>query len=83
MINFNKIDLDRNNDQKLYEIGQLGMYHILKELSKEDLYRQPILIGFLETLIASVFKKVNNDEAAITVIGNITSSYIRKKETKH
>ena len=59
------------------------MYDLLKELEKQNLYKQPILIGLLETLIATIFKKVSNDEIAINVIGNITASYIKKKETKH
>tara|TARA_B100000902_G_scaffold226457_1_gene215017 strand:+ start:172 stop:423 length:252 start_codon:yes stop_codon:yes gene_type:complete len=83
MIEINRIESEKSNNQQLYEIGQLGMYDLLKELEKQNLYKQPILIGLLETLIATIFKKVNNDEIAINVIGNITASYIKKKETKH
>ena len=83
MIDINKIEARKSNNQELYEIGQLGMYDLLKELKKQSLYKQPILIGLLETLIATIFKKVNNDEIAINIIGNITASYIKKKGTKH
>ena len=61
MIKINRIESEKSNNQQLYEIGQLGMYDLLKELEKQNLYKQPILIGLLETLIATIFKKVNNE----------------------
>ena len=78
---------DNNNqdltDQQLYEIGQFGMYAILKELQKDKLYEKPLLFGLLETLISSIFKSLNNDEVAINVIGNMTASNLKKNQTKH
>ena len=70
-------------DQQLYEIGQFGMYAILKELQKDKLYEKPLLFGLLETLISSIFKSLNNDEVAINVIGNMTASNLKKNQTKH
>ena len=70
-------------DQQLYEIGQFGMYAILKELQKDKLYEKPLLFGLLETLISSIFKSLNNDEVAINVIGNMTASNLKKSQTKH
>ena len=78
--NINKQDIE---DQRLFEMGQFGMYAILKELEKDKLYEKAVLFGLLETLISSIFKRVNNDDVAITVIGNITASNLKKNITRH
>ena len=48
--------------QKFYELGQFGMYNVLKDLEKQGLYLQPLIIGMLDNLIAATFKKVGNED---------------------
>ena len=69
--------------QKFYELGQFGMYNVLKDLEKQGLYLQPLIIGMLDNLIAATFKKVNNQEVALKVIQRITSTYLINNNTKH
>ena len=83
MKNFKDLNQKEKDKQQLYELGQFGMYNILKELECKKLYEKPILIGLLDTLIAAVFKKFNNDEKSITAIGNITATYLNNNKTKH
>ena len=83
MIKKNDINQQDIENQRLFEIGQFGMYSILKNLQKDNLYQKPILFGLLDTLISSIFKRVNDDEVTITVIGNMTASNIKKNTTKH
>ncbi len=83
MIKKNDINQQDIENQRLFEIGQFGMYSILKNLQKDNLYQKPIQFGLLDTLISSIFKRVNDDEVTITVIGNMTASNIKKNTTKH
>ena len=69
--------------QKFYELGQFGMYNVLKDLEKQGLYLQPLIIGMLDNLIAATFKKVDNEEVALKVIQRITSTYLINNNTKH
>ena len=69
--------------QKFYELGQFGMYNVLKDLEKQGLYLQPLIIGMLDNLIAATFKKVGNEEVALKVIQRITSTYLINNNTKH
>ena len=77
------MNLKEKNKQKLYEVGQYGMYQILKELEKNKLYSKPVIIGLLDTLIAAMFKITNNNEKTITVIGNITAFYLKESKSRH
>ena len=56
MIKKNDINQQDIENQRLFEIGQFGMYSILKNLQKDNLYQKPILFGLLDTLISSIFK---------------------------
>ncbi len=69
--------------QKFYELGQFGMYNVLKDLEKQGLYLQPLIIGMLDNLIAATFKKVGNEEVALKVIQRITATYLINNNTKH
>ena len=69
--------------QKYYELGQFGMYNLLKDLDKQGLYLQPLIIGMLDNLIAATLTKVGNDKVTLKVIERITSSYLADKNTKH
>ena len=69
--------------QKFYELGQFGMYNVLKDLEKQGLDLQPLIIGMLDNLIAATFKKVGNEEVALKVIQRITSTYLINNNTKH
>ena len=69
--------------QKFYELGQFGMYNVLKDLEKQGLYLQPLIIGMLDNLIAATFKKVGNEEVALKVIQRITAAYLINNNTKH
>ena len=73
----------KEQQQKYYELGQFGMYNILKDLDKQGLYLQPIIIGMLDNLIAATLTKVGNDKLALKLIETITSSYLADKNTKH
>ena len=77
------MNLEEKNKQKLYEVGQYGMYQILKELEKNKLYSKPVIIGLLDTLIAAMFKITSNNEKTITVIGNITAFYLKESKSRH
>ena len=69
--------------QKFYELGQFGMYNVLKDLEKKGLYLQPLIIGMLDNLIAATIKKVGNEEVALKVIQRITATYLINNNTKH
>ena len=69
--------------QKFYELGQFGMYNVLKDLEKQGLYLQPLIIGMLDNLIAATFKKVGNEEVGLKVIQRITATYLINNNTKH
>ena len=69
--------------QKFYELGQFGMYNVLKDLEKQGLYLQPLIIGMLDNLIAATIKKVGNEEVALKVIQRITATYLINNNTKH
>ena len=69
--------------QKFYELGQFGMYNVLKDLEKQGLYLQPLIIGMLDNLIAATFKKVGNEEVTLKVIQRITATYLINNNTKH
>ena len=73
----------KEQQQKYYELGQFGMYNILKDLDKQGLYLQSLIIGMLDNLIAATLTKVGNDKIALKVIERITSSYLADKNTKH
>ena len=83
MINSENHSKKQNNDQELYEVGQYGMYQILKELEKNKLYTRPVIIGLLDTLISAMFMKNGNNDSTVTVIGNITAFYLQQGKTKH
>ena len=70
-------------EQKLYELGRFGMHSILKDLEKNRLYEQPLLLGLLDTLISSTFKRIGNDELTLHAISYMTASSIRKNKIKH